>query len=204
MSRDDLASQVLTLAQDLSRLQDQLREVTPRLDAVPGLAAAVERLSHQLAQSSGDKPDPPPSLWDWTTMSRQAAEDAWQELVEWVTDVLGGYYGVVGPGVKIGRGIPPCWYRHWDLVLELSWLCQDWKAVFQRDANNTYRAGEWHDRWLPGVLGRVADSSAGRCRAQHVDPPVPSRGVVDNADDLRRVIAADLAARPDDSATDGD
>jgi hypothetical protein len=61
----------------------------------------------------------------------------WKELSDWVRDVLGGWYRYLGSpngdvtdlsgGKEDARAakIPACWDKHMDLIVELSWLCQE-------------------------------------------------------------------------------
>ena len=53
------------------------------------------------------------------------------------------------------RRIPPCWYRHRDVVIELSWLCQEWLKIYTTSYGTPHRAGDWHDRYAPGVKPKM-------------------------------------------------
>jgi hypothetical protein len=208
--REDLARQVLALAADLDRLTGQVKTLgdpltlraqvtglTRRVAAftgadsggIPGLTAAVGGLSDRLAAIEEALADKGPSdLWDFTgldgSFDGDAREQAWQQLQEWVRDVLGGVYQLTAdPGSPAtGRAtyrdtadkekVPACWPRHPDLVIELSWLAQEWIRLYRSPYGTPARAGDWHDRYLPGLRRRIPNTTAGPCTrtGQHVTP----------------------------------
>lgn len=230
--RDQLARQLLDIAQDVGRLATEVKSLRDRLDTQPApsepspdgqrrndqrladladqitalrgivqgvpdaeqFGAIVEELSEHiraladritgLEQSSdGSNSEQERSqVWDFTSLTGAAALAAQQQLTDWVTTVLGDWYGVVGAPTASqsvqrakqfngGQRIPECWPQHRDLIMELSWLCQEWLRVYRTADGTPARAGDWHDRWLPGLLRRLPSSSAGGCLdGSHRDP----------------------------------
>lgn len=156
----DLVDRVTGLVTDADHVGAQLDAVRT---AIEELAAAVERLSAE--------PDKTP-VWTWADMDTDSRCGALRELARWIDDVLVARYRIDD------RALPRCWYRHPAAVEELSWLYQDWTRVYQGGRGaSTSAAGEWHDRWLPGVLARItkalASCAMGEHRALH-EPPSPA------------------------------
>ena len=50
--------------------------------------------------------------------------------------------------------LQPCWYRHPDVLDELTALRAAWYAAYRDSAASATAAIEWHDRWLPGAMTR--------------------------------------------------
>jgi hypothetical protein len=141
--RGDLARQVLTLAQDLAVLARRLddlgdtaalraqvtglaRRVAKLGEADPGaiteLATAVHGLTGRIAALEDALSQHGPSdLWDFTglpgSFDGDARLQAWEQLREWVRDVLGGVYQLAAasgaaaplPSGQAGRSIPTWW-----------------------------------------------------------------------------------------------
>ncbi|WP_182884017.1 hypothetical protein [Microbispora sp. H10949] len=191
-----LARQLMQLRQDVNVLgaavgmlpdPAALHELTSQL---ANLGQRVEALE-MFADEKAAKTRP----WDWSLFfpaledssseHHQAAQQAWAELSGWVEGVLGRLYGLVAweeihgaignEAAKVTRAIPPCWDAHADLIIELGWLCQEWVRVYRTSYGNPAKAGDWHDRYLPGLRKRIATSSAARCRYGHLQdsPPAP-------------------------------
>jgi hypothetical protein len=104
------------------------------------------------------------ATWCWINRSPAEQADRLLELARWVSEVLRARY----PGRA--EGIRPCWPEHPTVLEELSWLYGEWwMAYINEDATNRL-AGEWHDRWLDGVLQRFArDKEFSECEQNHRD-----------------------------------
>jgi hypothetical protein len=74
-------------------------------------------------------------------MTPEQTADALETLGAWL-DHIGGLYGLLASSPEVmetlasigdrpGGYIRPCWYRHWDVVFELSWLYQEWRAAYE-------------------------------------------------------------------------
>jgi hypothetical protein len=149
-----LAAQLEELRGRMLRAEGGVGQVRARLETDSGqvlvLLAEVKRLREQLEEAL-DKHQlaRPPAPWWCVGQDQGAAMLA--ELREWVETFLRRHY----PGY-LAR-LAPCWASHPDAVWELSTLRAEWQRVYS-DPDNRDLAGAlaWHDRWLPGVLGRLA------------------------------------------------
>lgn len=160
----ELVDRVSGLVADAEHVGGQLDAVRT---AVEELASAIERLSAE--------PDRTP-VWTWVDMDTDTRRGALRELATWVDDVLVARYQLDD------RALPRCWYRHPAAVEELSWLYQDWTRVYRGGrGTSTSAAGEWHDRWLPGVLTRITKALAGCAMREHRPPHGPPNPAVDSS-----------------------
>jgi hypothetical protein len=216
----DLAGQLAALAIDqtalrrrIDTLADQVGQGAQALADLPKVARDVRALTEQIKtlQEGGG---PEPVLWDFSAMTRQQAEQAWEILITWVREVLAGVYRLLAspvqarppgdlahlglaesPGSSKRVMVPACWPQHPDVVAELGWLAQAWLETYRCPAGSPIRAAaDWHERYLPGVLHRITQtSSAANCEMLgHTNPPPPGR--VDDAQ-LSEAIRTDLAHR---------
>jgi hypothetical protein len=71
-----------------------------------------------------------------------------RSLGAWVDEVLITRHG------EAYRGIQSCWYRHPDVLDELTALRAAWYGAYCDSSSLVTAAIEWHDRWLPGCLAR--------------------------------------------------
>lgn len=159
----ELVDRVAGVLVDVEHVDGQLDTVRA---AIEDLTAAVEGLSAEPDRAA---------VWSWADMDADARREALAELAGWVQDVLVSRYQLDE------RRLPRCWYRHPEAVEELSWLYADWARVFRGGRGaSTSAAGEWHDRWLPGVLDRLGRSLAA-CAAgrEHREYSLPLRPAVD-------------------------
>ncbi|MBN1171966.1 MAG: hypothetical protein JXA67_07310 [Micromonosporaceae bacterium] len=202
--RDDLAVQMLALGAQIQGLRDQLANLAGLGEQVTGLADDVDALRDRVADLGGvDQGDAVTEvrMWDWTRMSREEAAVAWPVLLDWVSEVLVGVFDSVGQYSGRNVHLPICWYRHPDAVAELGWLCQEWIKIYRSGKGTSSAAGEWHDRWLPGVLRRLTrDSQMSACvrEGKHVDPR-PGQAV-DDPDVARAAVQADIDRRRPEAA----
>ncbi len=58
--------------------------------------------------------------------------------------------------------LPECWIWHPEVIEELIWLRQAWRAAYQGEPS-IRAVGDWHDRHRPGVVRRIS-GYAGKCR----------------------------------------
>ena len=214
LSIDQHASTLAELNEVTGALKAAAGQVDGRTAEVLGLITTLaDRVAKLEAKASAPTPD---RLWDWTSMDRVKAETAWNTLRGWVEYILVPWYDRLGenqeartnrPGGKERKPrlrIPPCWAWHRDVVVELSWLCQDWISLYRLQQGSPAKAGDWHSRYLPGALHRIRNTStAAKCEVRHEllegiadapDEPVGEDG------DVERAIARDLAMRPEPKA----
>lgn len=162
--------------------------------AVIDLAEDINNLAAGLAAADFRPPC-------WVDLTQEEAVDAWRELYEWLRDVLLARYPITE------EQIPPCWYLHPAAVEELSWLHTAWCAAYRNTKASPTAAGEWHDRWLPGVLRRVGDDWAScgkRAGGQHEEwNTTTKRRLVDDGEKFKAAYTADVARRPQAADTLG-
>lgn len=153
-----LLAGVEQLGAEAARLAEATGATEAQLDEVQVALAAVTDAVSKL----GTEPDSTP-MWVWTEMDPESQRGALRELAGWVDEVLVGRY-------HTGQEqLPRCWYRHPAAVEELSWLYLDWVKVYRGGkGSSTSAAGEWHDRWRPGVMDRLGRALS-NCRTEHRD-----------------------------------
>lgn len=159
----------------LSRAVNRTGRRVAALDTlVAQLAADVTALArHVTAGSPPDAHGAAPSARSWLLADDpdQGAVDL-ADLCEW----LGRVY------LRYPRAdLPSCWLWHPHAVEELWWLRRAHADAYDPQSGSWLRAGEWHDRQLPGVVGRLA-RAIGSCelslhlpgqRAEGASRPVP-------------------------------
>jgi len=218
MTTANAAEQLALLATDYTLLRRRVDTLAEKVDKtsqdladLPALTKQVQALAEQL---NADQPDKH-RLWDWAVMDRAQAEQAWQALTAWVDQVLAGLYRLIAPDQPNGSAdglarlglsedteatkskralVPSCWAQHPDVVAELSWAAQLWLQTYRTGAAGPGRAAaDWHDRYLPGLLVRINQSSttAGCQTFGHSDPPAPA----DPSPERAAAITADLNRR---------
>jgi len=141
--RHDVES-LATRAGEIARTQ---QEHTAVFDGIPELRRQVERILTLLT----DDDQASPTGCFWLTLDGQAREDKLGELTDWVEAVLRVQY----PGY-VAEQIRPCWPNHPEALWELTWLYQLWCRTYLTKRPAPKDAADWHDRWAPGVLRRLA------------------------------------------------
>jgi hypothetical protein len=160
--------QVAALSAQVADLRADLRTVKARVEtgAIPvhGLTSLRERVDGLEAlagilQEEKAARTPAP-CWIGLDEAERAARMA--DLARWVREVLTANYPHAAPR--------PCWASHPAAVWELSTLHADWCRIYTRKHPPLADALTWHDRWLPGVTGRVEtilnDCKGGCCLAR--------------------------------------
>jgi hypothetical protein len=108
---------------------------------------------------------------DWPRLTAAEARHQWAVLARWIAEVLVPWYEITR------EELPDCWALHRPAVIELSWL-RSAHAQAYAPTSPPHVAGEWHQRWRPGVLTRLAEVIDRRlCRpGEHLVPHGESRG----------------------------
>ncbi|MGW6412180.1 hypothetical protein ACWF95_34005 [Streptomyces vinaceus] len=176
----DVVAGLIPLQDALDHLEDRtaglqagMEAIEPLREALAAMTGQVAQLRQDLAALAADPAEEPLLVWNWawTGMDQEQAREAWGTLVPWVHNVLAGQYGWVGlsdPTSVTMTRIPPCWYRHREAVLELSWLCQEWNRIYTTSYGTPSKAGDWHDRYAPGVRRRLM-LALEKCASGHQD-----------------------------------
>ena len=150
----DLAAQLEQLRGELSAFRARW-EAKLKAEGIGGtmtLLLEVKHLRERLDEALDKRQlKPPPAPWWCVDEAEGRAMLA--ELREWVETFLRRHY----PGYA-GR-LPRCYANHPEAVWELSTLRAEWERIYA-DEDNRDLAGAlvWHDRYLPGVLARLAGS----------------------------------------------
>jgi hypothetical protein len=184
-----LAAQVDELRREVAGLHQIVVRWDARLDTdVLGkwlvLRAAVKRLTRNSAEMETEVKRladaleeairknhlaPPPAPY-WLGLSRDEYLGQLAKLQEWVDRIARGQYS--GYLVKL----PLCWANHPEAVWELSNLMTEWERIYGDEDNRDLAAALWFfERWMPGVLARLARAipcdEAGCRRPQQIASP---------------------------------
>jgi hypothetical protein len=150
-----LAAQLEQLRGELSRYEGQTGQLRARLDNDSGQVLMLrlqvkklgEKIEAAIARRDADEPQAP--YWLGLTREEHAARLA--ELRAWVEQVGRVQYR------DYFAKLPPCWPSHPAAVIELSTVMTEWVRIYgDPDSRPLPDALMWNDKWLPGVLGRLA------------------------------------------------
>jgi hypothetical protein len=175
-----LAEQIARLRETLGEFQRVLGEQRGQLAAqdermdrqdermdraqVDELAARFAKLAQVVADALDAAAPKGPALPRWDKLEGTARDLELGRVRKWVARVLRPLYL---DGGRPGWVLPECWHQHPHAVMELSWLSIYWAYIWDRPRPGPIReAADWHDRWLPDVMGRL-EYLAERCRYEH-------------------------------------
>ena len=139
LDNDVIGKQLVALT-EIKRLRDQVTELA---------RAATE--THDSDRQHG------PAAPYWIGLSPQDHASQLAELRQWADTVLRREYG--------GYQLPACWANHPHAIWELSTLAAEWHRTYSDSRPSLDRALEFHDRWLPGTMRRIADITR-RCNPE--------------------------------------
>jgi hypothetical protein len=150
-----LAAQLEELRGQLARYTGETGHLRARLAEDSGqvlmLRLEIKRLGEKIeaaiARRDADEPQAPYLLG--LGAEERAAQLA--GLRAWVEQV-----GLVQYAEYFAK-LPPCWPSHSAAVIELSTVMAEWVRIYGDPDNRPLPdALVWNDKWLPGVLGRLA------------------------------------------------
>jgi len=152
---------IVRLAVQVAALRGQVRLIKERLDraGLTGDLNLADRLD-ELARTVTDALDSPPhgpAAPCWTGLNPADRASQLTELRQWADTVLRREYG--------GYQLRGCWANHPHAIWELSTLAAEWHRTYNRRQPSLDRALEFHDRWLPGTMRRIADITR-RCNPE--------------------------------------
>jgi hypothetical protein len=155
------ATTTAALAVQVAALRGQVRLIFARLDKAGltgdlNLADQFAELAATVTQALESPPRGPAApYWIGLDPAEHAAQLA--ELREWTDTVLRREYG--------GYQFADCWANHPHAIWELSTLAAEWHRTYGSSRPSLDRALEFHDRWLPGTMRRIADITR-RCNPE--------------------------------------
>lgn len=85
---------------------------------------------------------------NWPALTAEQAQEQWPVLGRWIAEVLVPWYEITRDE------LPDCWPLHRPALVELSWLRSAHVQAYLRTSPPSV-AGEWHQRWRPGVVERL-------------------------------------------------
>lgn len=155
----------------LLALVEEQQNLSERLDA---LSTAVDELgaAHtELAKEVHAKASRRRAPW-WPLLSPEERAERWAQLVGWLRHTLlprqPGFAVALEPG-HAGRDATACWFRHPDVVDDLTVLYALWRAAYVEPSASALNAAEWLDRWVPTTRRRVTDALKGCTRDHHIE-----------------------------------
>jgi hypothetical protein len=154
------ASAVAGLAREVEGLRMAVEPMKSLPAQVDELARVVRRLAEQTAAapaSGGGAPS-----WLDLPADLDTVRVVLVDLTGWMRDVFLRY-------ADGAQGLPECWMWHPDVVEELLWLMFAWVAAYRDEDATVARAGDWHDRYRPGVVKRIK-TAAGTCSLENHQP----------------------------------
>ena len=166
------AGAVAGLAREIDALRHDLGELLTLPARLDELAGLVTQLAEATATTAAGRVGGPSWLDLPTELDTATAVLA--ELIAWLEVVYLRY-------PDAAAGLPDCWLWHPDVVEELLWLMHAWLAAYRDETAAVSLAGDWHDRYRPGVVRRIT-TTAGRCSLENHQPrdghPLPGGPVV--------------------------
>lgn len=140
----------LAEADDVSKIGALVAQHAERLEQT---AENVAELAVALKKLTAAKDKDPVLSWLTGLGEPAAARLALTDLVGWLRKVY----------LRYGDAeLPECWLWHAEVIEELVWLRQAWRAAYLGEPS-IRAVGDWHDRHRPGVVRRI-DGYAGKCR----------------------------------------
>jgi len=155
---------------DLGGEVDELHRTVERL------ATLVEQVATSVTEhlvTTGRAPAP-----SWFTLPTHATNPsdtggAVAEVARVVEELSGWLATVLLRYPDAAAVLPECWLWHPDLVEELVWLSHAWHAAYTGPTASPAAAGDWHDRYRPGVIERLKRNAAGCSLERHSHPAPP-------------------------------
>jgi hypothetical protein len=142
-------NRVMLLSSDLAEIGAGQDDLKNGVTALQGVLFRLQDSVDALTAAPADADDET-ALVDWSNLDRDEAEAEWARLYTWLETVLVPTYRVELVQLQ------PCWTHHPAVREELSWLRCCWFQAYRRPGSSGSAAGEWHTRWLPGALDRIA------------------------------------------------
>lgn len=152
------------------------------------LAAGLDRVTRRVTQLGAEQRalgeavaalTPPAAREPVTPTLDGAPEAAVVDLLDWLGEVYLAYDGST---------LAPCWAWHPGVVEELAVLRGIHRVIYAEP--DWLRLGDWHDRYRPGVVRRIALALAGCDISRHADVLIPGTRTVPLGDALGPIYTA--------------
>ncbi len=148
-----LAESLAALAAQRADVRGQVAQVNQRLDRAGlrgdlDLVARFEELARTVADTLDAAAPRGPAAPFWLGLDRETYLAELAKLRHWTDTVLRQHYS--------GYELRDCWPSHIHAIWELSTLAAAWHHAYGGQRPDLARALEFHDRWLPGTMRRVA------------------------------------------------
>jgi hypothetical protein len=164
-SLQTLSETLAHLAVQVTALHGQISRITSRLDRaglrdglnLTGQAQHLAQLTQTVSDALATAAPRGPAAPSWTGLDQDTYTRQLAGLRQWIDTVLRPHYG--------GYQLRDCWASHPHAIWELSTLAAEWRRTYDGEHPSLDRALEFHDRWLPGTMRRVADITSA-CVAQ--------------------------------------
>lgn len=156
------ATAVAGLAGEIEGLRRRLDNLDELPSQIQELAELFERLTGQVDQLTSQPKSVGIPSWLVLPEDHETVETVFAELGMWLTTVFLRY-------TDAAAALPDCWAWHPDVIEELLWLMHAWRAAYQGKKASAALAGDWHDRYRPGVVRRLK-ASVGKCSLENHAP----------------------------------
>lgn len=178
------------VARALLAQQSRIERLTKRLTMA---ATSLETLQEQVDERDDASFLDGVTAWTWSALGPLSAETLWQRLDRWVGWLRGRY--------PLAEQLPGCWWRHSELVEELTALHVAWRAAYSDPTASLTAPIEWHQHYLPTFLSRVRGWGV-HCTDAHRDRPVTlySGAGTDDPAAFEQHVADDVQQRRDHAA----
>jgi regulator of replication initiation timing len=153
---EELREEIRQERGQLARTQGELGAVRARLEGETSQTAMsrleVKHLREELAEAIEKRRlKPPPAPW-WPADAAEG-QAMMAELRDWVERFLRANY----PDYLIR--LPGCWPAHGPAAWELATLRAEWVRIYGDEENRDLSGAlAWHDKYLPGVISRLAEA----------------------------------------------
>jgi hypothetical protein len=158
-SAQGLGESLAARAAQVAALRGQIALISRRLEraGIRGdldLAARFEELAQTVASALDAAAPRGPTALSRIGLDRQAFTAQLAELRQWADTVLRRQYS--------GYELRDCWPGHIHAIWELSTLAATWQHAYGGPRPDLGRALEFHDRWFPGTMRRIAGITRAR------------------------------------------
>jgi hypothetical protein len=150
-----LAAQLEELRGRLARAEGEVGGLRARYEDETGPAmlalSQVKQVREDLDEAIEKRKIKPPAA-PWWLVDRDQFAAQLADLRSWFDTYLARQYPAYA------ARLAPCWWRHMEAIWELSALKTEWHRIYPDPENGDNQALlNWHERWMPGVLSRLAE-----------------------------------------------